>query len=138
VESCEFKTIHCLSPLCAHHFLARDRVIAGADVCSEQCLETFQLSEMLGKASRVEISKFFWKCIQEHRKKASRKIEEEYEDVCKRKTESRDKWDAEIKELQERLEDFKWHFHIGKFVNDVWTCCQQTKEQIGCSVLQRV
>ena len=136
-ENCEFKKIHCLNPLCAHNFLAKERIIPDADVCSEQCLETFQLYEMLGKTTRVEVSKFFWRCVQNHKKTFTNKIEEDYENLVETEDDTKMAWDNEIRELEEKYEDFRWHVHSGKFLNEVWTCCQQPKDQIGCSVLQK-
>lgn len=135
--SCEFKKLHCANPLCAFNFLAKDKPIPEYDVCSLQCLETFQLSEMLGSANRVDISKFFWKCIQDHKKKFAESIEKEYEELTAAGDKLKANFETEIQELEARFEEIKWHLHPGKFVNELWTCCQQEKDQMGCSAIQR-
>lgn len=136
-DSCEFKKLSCQNPLCAHNFLAKDRKIENNEVCSEQCLEAYLLSQMLGRESRVEICKFFWKCVQEHKKVYADKIEKDFQELCKTEQETKTRHEEEIKELEDRLNEYKWNIHIGKYQNNVWTCCQQDKSAVGCSPLQR-
>ena len=95
-DKCQFARINCSNPLCAHHFLAKDRTIFEADVCSVQCLETFRLSEMIGKYDRNELSKFFWNCLQDYRKTYSDSIQLEYEELINAGDEAKDKIETEI------------------------------------------
>ncbi|OMJ83561.1 hypothetical protein SteCoe_15469 [Stentor coeruleus] len=135
---CDFKKINCSNPICAHNFLAKDKPIPEADVCSMQCLETFEISEILGKTGRVEVSKYFWKCLQNHRIKYEESLEKEYLDATSGKGTLKTELEAELKELEDKFEEIKWHIHPGKYVNEVWTCCQDKKDTIGCSLLQRL
>lgn len=136
-ENCEFKKMSCQNPLCNHNFLAKDRIIPNYEVCSEQCLEIFILSEMLGKENRVEICKFFWRCVQDHKKKYAEKIDKEFEELKKTEEETKNSHESEIRELENQLNEYKWHIHIGKFVNEIWTCCQKDKSSVGCSPLHK-
>jgi hypothetical protein len=124
--------------MCAHNFLAKDKPVPDADVCSKQCLETFQLSEILGKTGRVEVSKYFWKCLQNHRIQYEESLEKEYLDATSGKGSLKAELEVELKELEEKFEETKWHIHPGKYINEVWTCCQDKKDAMGCSLLQRL
>ena len=134
---CEYKKLNCLNPLCAHNFLAKDKTVDEAEVCSLQCLETYRLSEMLGKSDHMDLSKYFWKCLQDYRKNFVENIEKEYQELNNAGDEVRKNFETEIQELEAKFEEIKWHIHTGKYINDTWTCCQQTKEAIGCSILQQ-
>lgn len=132
---CEFMKINCLNPLCAQNFLSKDRPIPGSDTCSIKCLEVYEVSRLLKKPEKIEISKFFWKCLQEHRKKSIENIEKEYEELMSEGDLAKKQWEKEIGELESRFEEIKSHTHPGKFINEEWNCCQQTKTSIGCAML---
>ena len=66
------------------------------------------------------------------------KIEKEFEDIKKNEDTSLEEFEKEIEELENSLEQAKRHVHPGKFFNEVWTCCQQGKDEIGCSVLNNL
>ena len=59
ILGCQFKKLSCLSPLCAHNFLLKDQPIPDAEVCSVQCLENYTFYEMIGKADKNQISRFY-------------------------------------------------------------------------------
>ena len=134
-QVCDYMKINCQNPLCAQNFLAKDRPIPDADVCSIQCMETYSLSKLIQGSNKLEISKFFWNCLQSHRKRFAQSIEMEFDELNCAGDLARKTWEADIGELERKYEEVKRHTHSGKFTNEVWTCCQQAREAMGCSLL---
>jgi hypothetical protein len=136
-DFCDYKKLSCLNPLCAHNFLSKDKVIEEAEVCSDQCLEAYQLSEMLGKESKAVISKSFWKWMQDYKKKFAENIDKEFEDLIASGEETKAALEKEVEEIELEFEQVKRFIHVGKYINEAWTCCQGSKLDPGCSELRK-
>ena len=73
--------------------------------------------------------------MQNHRGRFAKSIELEFDELNSAGDLAKKRAEAEISEIEKKYEEIKKHTHSGKFTNDVWTCCQATREAIGCSLL---